>query len=99
MTIAEALRAVESVYVAADAAPVLHTVAAVLAKNADAQLAIYSVGKPADYDVGEFHLLSSLADLPAQDRSADSGDSQAEAVYFRLDGAGSGVLTATHPNA
>ncbi|UCD24410.1 MAG: hypothetical protein JSW51_00375 [Gemmatimonadota bacterium] len=98
MTIAEALRAVKSVYVAADALPVMHTVAAVLAKNADAQLANYSIGKPTDYDVGEFHLLSSIEDLPVQDGSADSDDGQAEAVYFKLDAAGSGVLTATHPS-
>ncbi|UCG86483.1 MAG: hypothetical protein JSW71_21725 [Gemmatimonadota bacterium] len=92
MTIAEALGAVRSIYVAVDAPPVLHTVAQELAKVTNGQVATYSTGVPTEHDAGEFHIIASFDKMTPPHGDVDT---ELEAVYLKLDDSGSGLLAAT----
>ncbi len=94
MTIAEALDAVRSIYVAVDAPPVLHTVARELAQVTGGQLVSYTTGAPSGHGTGDFHVLASLDGLPAAIRRSGHMADDRDAVYLKLDRTGSGILAA-----
>ncbi len=96
MTIAEALGAVKSIYVAVDAPPVLHTVAAELSRATGGQLATYSTGVPSKHAPGEFHVLANIDDLPEELYSQTHPAQGQPAIYLKLDRNGSGFLAMTH---
>ncbi|MGD2215376.1 MAG: hypothetical protein PVJ64_01415 [Gemmatimonadales bacterium] len=86
MTIADALSSVKAIRLG-EAPPVLHTVAAELARATGAEIAVGQITDPTRPEPGVFHL---LAGLHAAAEAADP-----DSVHLRLDQDGSGYLIAT----